>query len=214
VLRAPTTAAHKDPAGGGGAAEEDSFITIRTLNEFDANSQGSGGAPNWRAKLDTQRGAVVATEMKNNSCKLARWAVQSILAGADQMKMGFVLPLPCLVILSFPRCAADSRCRYPRYISRANPRDASRHVILGQQWLKPKDFAAQINVNLANGWGIVRTAIDLAFKADDGKYLLMKDPNKVSPPHLASPHSSVFLFPLLRSLSLISSSFFFVGMVL
>ncbi|PLW18406.1 hypothetical protein PCANC_08844 [Puccinia coronata f. sp. avenae] len=152
VLRAPTTAAHKDPAGGGGAAEEDSFITIRTLNEFDANSQGSGGAPNWRAKLDTQRGAVVATEMKNNSCKLARWAVQSILAGADQMKMG--------------------------YISRANPRDASRHVILGQQWLKPKDFAAQINVNLANGWGIVRTAIDLAFKADDGKYLLMKDPNK------------------------------------
>jgi hypothetical protein len=32
---------------------------------------------------------------------------------------------------------------------------------------------------LSNGWGIVRTAIDLAFKAEDGKYLLMKDPNKV-----------------------------------
>ncbi|KNZ54405.1 eukaryotic translation initiation factor 3 subunit D [Puccinia sorghi] len=27
--------------------------------------------------------------MKNNSCKLAKWAVQSILAGADQMKMGY-----------------------------------------------------------------------------------------------------------------------------
>ncbi|MBW0474022.1 hypothetical protein O181_013737 [Austropuccinia psidii MF-1] len=132
--------------------DEDSFITIRTLNEFDSNSQGSGGAPNWRAKLDSQRGAVVATEMKNNSCKLARWAVQSILAGADQMKMG--------------------------YISRANPRDATRHVILGQQWFKPKDFALQINVNLANGWGIVRTVIDLALKSPDGKYLLMKDPNK------------------------------------
>jgi translation initiation factor 3 subunit D len=38
--------------------------------------------------LDTQRGAVVTTEMKNNSCKLARWAIQSILAGADQMKLG------------------------------------------------------------------------------------------------------------------------------
>ncbi|KAI8444690.1 eukaryotic translation initiation factor 3 subunit D [Phakopsora pachyrhizi] len=134
------------------AVDEDSFITIRTLNEFDSNSQGSGGAPNWRAKLDSQRGAVVATEMKNNSCKLAKWAVQSILAGADQMKMG--------------------------YISRANPRDASRHVILGQQWFKPKDFASQINVNLSNGWGIVRTVIDLAFKSPDGKYLLMKDPNK------------------------------------
>ncbi|POV97114.1 hypothetical protein PSHT_14782, partial [Puccinia striiformis] len=139
VLRGSTTNT-KEPSGN----DEESFITIRTLNEFDSNSQGSGGAPNWRSKLDTQRGAVVATEMKNNSCKLAKWAVQSILAGADQMKMG----------------------------------DASRHVILGQQWLKPKDFAAQINVNLSNGWGIVRTAIDLAFKADDGKYLLMKDPNK------------------------------------
>jgi len=148
VLRGPNTGNAKEQ----GAPDEESFITIRTLNEFDSNSQGSGGAPNWRTKLDTQRGAVVATEMKNNSCKLAKWAVQSILAGADQMKMG--------------------------YISRSNPRDASRHVILGQQWLKPKDFAGQINVNLSNGWGIVRTAIDLAFKADDGKYLLMKDPNK------------------------------------
>ncbi|CAH7668115.1 eukaryotic translation initiation factor 3 subunit D, partial [Phakopsora pachyrhizi] len=67
---------------------EDSFITICTLNEFNSNSHGSGGAPNWRAKLNSQCGAVVATEMKNNSCKLAKWAVQSILAGADQIKMG------------------------------------------------------------------------------------------------------------------------------
>lgn len=65
-----------------------------------------------------------------------------------------------------------------RYISRANPRDSSRHVILGQQWFKPRDFAGQINVNLANGWGIARTVIDLALKAPEGKYVLLKDPNK------------------------------------
>lgn len=76
-----------------GAAEEDSYITIKTLNEFDSRAQGSGGAPDWRTKLDSQRGAVVATEMKNNSSKLARYAVQSILAGAEQMKMGYVLLL-------------------------------------------------------------------------------------------------------------------------
>lgn len=70
------------------AGEEDTYITLKTLNEFDSRSQGSGGAPDWRSKLDSQRGAVVATEMKNNSSKLARWAVQSILAGAEQMKMG------------------------------------------------------------------------------------------------------------------------------
>jgi translation initiation factor 3 subunit D len=67
----------------------DSFITIRALNEFDSRAQGTGGALDWRQKLDTQRGAVVTTEMKNNSCKLARWAIQSILAGADQMKLGY-----------------------------------------------------------------------------------------------------------------------------
>ncbi|KAL8279254.1 hypothetical protein RQP46_008291 [Phenoliferia psychrophenolica] len=133
-------------------AEEDTYITVKTLNEFDTRAQGSGGAPDWRSKLDSQRGAVVATEMKNNSSKLARWAVQSILAGAEQMKMG--------------------------YVSRVNPRDASRHTILGTQWYKPRDFAAQMNINLANGWGVVRTIADLCLKQPEGKYVLLKDPNK------------------------------------
>jgi translation initiation factor 3 subunit D len=70
-------------------------LTLKTLNEFDSRAQGAGGAPDWRAKLDTQRGAVVSTEMKNNSAKLARWTVQSILAGADAMKIGCVYPSLC-----------------------------------------------------------------------------------------------------------------------
>lgn len=68
--------------------KKDQYITIKALNEFDAKAQGSGKAPDWRSKLDSQRGAVVATEMKNNSAKLARWTVQSILAGAEVMKLG------------------------------------------------------------------------------------------------------------------------------
>jgi translation initiation factor 3 subunit D len=67
---------------------DDQFITVHALNEFDSKAQGSGGALDWRTKLVSQRGAVVATEMKNNSCKLARWTVQSILAKADVMKLG------------------------------------------------------------------------------------------------------------------------------
>ncbi|KAK4049744.1 hypothetical protein OIO90_005325 [Microbotryomycetes sp. JL221] len=138
--------------GLGNSSDEMSYITIKTLNEFDSRAQGSGGAPDWRTKLDSQRGAVVATEMKNNSSKLARWAVQSILAGAEQMKMG--------------------------YVSRATARDSSRHTILGTQWYKPREFAAQINVNLSNGWGIVRTISDLVLAQPEGKYILVKDPNK------------------------------------
>ncbi|GJJ07209.1 hypothetical protein Clacol_001409 [Clathrus columnatus] len=133
-----------------GTAKE--LLTIRTLNEFDPRAPGAGGAPDWRSKLDSQRGAVVATEMKNNSFKLARWAVQSILAGADTLKLG--------------------------YVSRANPKDKWRHSILSIFTLKPTDFASQLNVSLPNGWGIVRTITDLCMKYPDGKYVLIKDPNR------------------------------------
>ena len=68
---------------------EDQLLTVKALNEFDHKAQGSGGALDWRTKLTSQRGAVVATEMKNNSCKLARWTTQSILARADVMKLGY-----------------------------------------------------------------------------------------------------------------------------
>lgn len=79
--------------GQGNPRDGQGLVTIRALNEFDPRAQGAGGAPDWRSKLDSQRGAVVATEMKNNSCKLAKWTVQSVLAGADLMKIGYVFPL-------------------------------------------------------------------------------------------------------------------------
>ncbi len=136
---------------------EDQFLTLKALNEFDHKAQGSGGALDWRTKLTSQRGAVVATEMKNNSCKLARWTTQAILAKADQMKLGFV--------------------------SRANPKSSANHVVLGVVGYKPREFASQMNLNLSNGWGVVRTIVDLvrslsAGEEGDKKYVLVKDPNK------------------------------------
>ena len=81
--------------GQGNPRQGQGLVTIRALNEFDPRAPGAGGAPDWRTKLDTQRGAVVATEMKNNSCKLAKWAIQSILAGAELMKIGCVSSFKC-----------------------------------------------------------------------------------------------------------------------
>ncbi|KAK7699671.1 hypothetical protein SLS64_011444 [Diaporthe eres] len=149
VVRTELDAVQKNAISG-----EDQFLRVHALNEFDSKAQGSGGALDWRSKLVSQRGAVVATEMKNNSCKLARWTVQSILAKADQMKVGFV--------------------------SRANPKANDKHVILGVIGWKPRDFANQMNLSLSNGWGIVRTISDMVLKAGDGdaKYVLVKDPNK------------------------------------
>ncbi|KAH9825728.1 Eukaryotic translation initiation factor 3 subunit D [Teratosphaeria destructans] len=133
---------------------EDQMLVIKALNEFDNKAQGSGGALDWRSKLASQRGAVVATEMKNNSCKLARWTTQSILAKADLMKLGFV--------------------------SRANPKSTSEHVVLGVLGYKPREFASQMNLNLNNGWAIVRTFVDMVMREEDGKYVLVKDPNKAT----------------------------------
>jgi len=35
-----------------------------------------------------------------------------------------------------------------------------------------------MNLNLNNGWAIVRTFVDMVMKEADGKYVLVKDPNK------------------------------------
>lgn len=77
--------------GSGDPRKGQALAVIRALNEFDHRAHGAGNAPDWRSKLDSQRGAVVATEMKNNSCKMAKWAVQSVLAGAELLKIGYVL---------------------------------------------------------------------------------------------------------------------------
>ncbi|XP_076039746.1 eukaryotic translation initiation factor 3 subunit d1 isoform X2 [Oratosquilla oratoria] len=125
------------------------FINIKALNEWD--SRYSGGVE-WRQKLDAQRGAVLANELKNNACKLAKWTVQAMLAGSDQIKFG--------------------------YVSRVNVRDSTKHMILGTQQFKPIEFANQINLGMDNAWGILRCIIDICMKLPDGKYLIMKDPNK------------------------------------
>ncbi|XP_025081962.1 LOW QUALITY PROTEIN: eukaryotic translation initiation factor 3 subunit D-like [Pomacea canaliculata] len=132
-----------------GPNNEVQFISVKSLNEWD--SRFCGGV-DWRSRLDSQRGAVLATELKNNSCKLAKWTVAAILAGSDQIKFG--------------------------YVSRVHVKDTSKHVILGTQQFKPTEFAAQINLNMDNAWGILRCIVDTCMKLKEGKYLIMKDPNK------------------------------------
>lgn len=128
---------------------ETQFINIKALNEWDPRY--SGGIE-WRRKLDTQRGAILANELKNNSCKLAKWTIQAMLAGSDQLKFG--------------------------YVSRAQMVNSSQHVILGTQQFKPPEFANQINLSMDNAWGILRYIIEIIKKQKDGKFLIMKDPNK------------------------------------
>ena len=105
-----------------------------------------------RDRIDTQRGSVLANELKNNSFKLAKWTAQSLLAGADQMKIGFC--------------------------SRNNPKSAYEHVILATQFYRPKDFANQITLSETNMWAMIRMFVAMFAKQEEGKYVLMREPNK------------------------------------
>ena len=128
---------------------EEQLHTSFALNEWD--SRYSGGTE-WRRKIDQQRGAVLATELKNNSCKLAKWTAESLLAGAHLMKLG--------------------------YVSRKNPKEPAEHAVLATQFFKPKELAMQINMSTVNMWGIVKMLCDLVMAQEDGKFVLLKDPNK------------------------------------
>lgn len=121
-----------------------------SMNPYSKTNVSAAGMINWREKLDSQRGAVLATEMKNNSFKLGKWTAQSILSGADQMKIGFV--------------------------SRAIPKNPYEHQILATQFYRPRDLG--VTLNLSNMWGVIRLLIGLFKDQPEGKYVIMRDPNK------------------------------------
>jgi len=132
-----------------GLVKKTQTMTAFALNEYLPTNNPNVVA--WREKIDSQRGAVLATELKNNSFKLAKWTAQSILAGADQMKIGFV--------------------------SRVAPKNAYEHQILATQFYRPKDFATQITLAEAQMWALFRYFVALFQKQEEGKYVIMRDPN-------------------------------------
>uniref|UniRef100_M4BKF1 Eukaryotic translation initiation factor 3 subunit D n=1 Tax=Hyaloperonospora arabidopsidis (strain Emoy2) TaxID=559515 RepID=M4BKF1_HYAAE len=125
------------------------YVNTYALNEYDPKFPGS---IEWRKKIDSQRGAILANELKNNSCKLARWTAQALLGGLDEMKLG--------------------------YVSRSNIKDPYSHVVLGMQSYNPSTFATQIALNQNSTWGIVKMLSELLLEQPEGKYVIMKDPNK------------------------------------
>jgi hypothetical protein len=61
---------------------------------------------------------------------MGRWTVQSLLAGVDNMKLG--------------------------YVTRQQQTDAYRHVILSTQSYKPDKIAQQMHLGQKNMWGIFK----------------------------------------------------------
>merc|ERR1740121_3604136 len=127
--------------------DNDDYISVKALNEFDIKASNS-----WRMTLESQRGAILANEVKNNAFKLGRWTAQAMLADCKTMKVG--------------------------YVSRQSTNDPWNHTVLGVQTHRTANFAAQIGLTHDNLFGILRAIIDMVMDWPDGKYLLLKDPTK------------------------------------
>lgn len=68
---------------------------------------------------------------------MARWTAAALLSGVDIIKLG--------------------------YISRSSFKSSKAHQLLGTQTVKPRDFAAQMNLNMDNAWGITKALLTFCF---------------------------------------------------
>ena len=68
------------------------LVSTKALVEY---SQKQGAAQiDWRQRLESQRGAVFATELKNNGNKIAKWTTAALLASVDLIRLGCVRSMP------------------------------------------------------------------------------------------------------------------------
>lgn len=137
--------------------------------------QGMSTGMDWRSKLDTQPGAILAHEIRNNGAQLARSVYEALLASAGHIKLAFV-----------HKAIAAGTSQTRTSLASAS---SAKFSILSVQEYEPYELAAQMNLNIPNGFGILRATIDLIRKqaeetlagegsGDSIDYLLMRDPNK------------------------------------
>ena len=87
-------------------------------------------------------------ELINNHIKLARWGVQSYLAGVDSIKLG--------------------------YVGRNNLKSNENHTLYGFHDINPKELLSFTNFNDLIGWGIIKQIYDKLSNYEDGRFLIPK----------------------------------------
>lgn len=113
------------------------------------------GANDWRTKLQGgSQGNIFADEIKKNNNLISQWTTQSVLGGVKSMKIGFV--------------------------ARENVKDNRNHFVAGSMTLGVDMLCQQLNVQINNGWGIVKSFIDIIEHEggeDDYRFIIFKTPN-------------------------------------
>ncbi|GIX62017.1 eukaryotic translation initiation factor 3 subunit 7, putative [Babesia caballi] len=123
------------------------YTYVCALNELPHKTQKS-----WRTQIETQKGALLANEMRNNTAKMQRFAACALISGCDTLKLA--------------------------YVSRRTPGDAEQHSIIGIHSYTTENLAVQMGLNMRNAWAVVRLICNLVMSKPDGQYILVKDPLK------------------------------------
>ncbi|GBE62753.1 eukaryotic translation initiation factor 3 subunit [Babesia ovata] len=123
------------------------YTYICALNEVPHKTHKS-----WRTQIETQKGALLANEMRNNTAKMQRFAACAMISGCDTLKLA--------------------------YVSRRTPSDAEHHSILGIHTYTTENLAVQMGLNMRNAWAVVRLICAMIAAKPDGQYTLVKDPLK------------------------------------
>ena len=106
----------------------------------------------WRKKLASNRGAVLSSELRTNSSKMFKWLIHANLLETETIKLGFV--------------------------SRANPKESTKHVTLGVDNYSYKELSGILNFKMKECWILIKYIIDYLVKQPNGKYALVKLPFK------------------------------------
>jgi len=125
------------------------FVNIHCLNEW--NSKYCSGIF-WNKYLEKQSSMILATELKNNNFKIAKWIMNAKMADVTNIKLA--------------------------YVQRDNVRDNQSHNLVNMETYKPEVLAQTANLNIDNCWGIFKTVIDIIMKESDGEFHIVKSPNK------------------------------------
>lgn len=104
--------------------------------------------------IDADKAAILSLELTNNTKRMARWALQSMLAGAENMKLVFV--------------------------NRQKLSNNKKHAILGTQTISTKNFFDLISFKFDEAWSNVKYIADYFENKEDGEYLILRDSIKSS----------------------------------
>eukprot|EP01016_Furgasonia_blochmanni_P002624 TRINITY_DN1101_c0_g1_i3.p1 TRINITY_DN1101_c0_g1~~TRINITY_DN1101_c0_g1_i3.p1 ORF type:complete len:573 (+),score=159.39 TRINITY_DN1101_c0_g1_i3:67-1785(+) len=123
------------------------LVQVRALNEFDLTQD-------WRKRIEREKGALLSTELRNNSCKISRWICQAYLADVEKLKIGLV--------------------------SRIDPKDQKRHSILGVESFARTNLESTIAFKVKDNWNLLKYIVDFLIKQEDGRYAFIKPAYKQS----------------------------------